>query len=180
MNVHALIPLIAVIAYIPLLVILWLNRPWDSKRRFFFLFLVPALLWSLGDFLFRIGWFTLDKFLIAKIILCIAIWMGIQFHYFLRSFYRPQRIRIPFAYALLVAAIVLASLGYIPQGIDVTGSNIVINYGFAIVAVVFPFFILIGKDIYSLIQILRVSTDPMWRPIMIIRGDSRRSQSNLR
>ena len=53
MNPQALIPLIATIAYIPCLVILLENRPWQLRQKLFFLLLISAMLWSATDILFR-------------------------------------------------------------------------------------------------------------------------------
>jgi hypothetical protein len=87
MSAQILIPLIATIAYIPLFVILLSNRPWQRSHRIFLLFLIPAVLWSLSTFLSMSNLLTHNKSLEVKIILCIAILMLVQFHYFVRSFY---------------------------------------------------------------------------------------------
>jgi diguanylate cyclase (GGDEF)-like protein len=163
MNTHALIPLIATIAYIPLLVILLANQPWDRKQKFFFLSLVPAILWSLADIFGRSDFFMEDKLLWVKAVLCVVLWMGVQGHYFLRSFYSTQRIRIPFAYILVVGVVVLAGLDYIPQGIGITPSGIQVIYGYWWLSIVFILLALIGKDIHSLIQKLKLSADILER-----------------
>lgn len=164
MNTYALVPLIATIAYIPLFVILFLNHPWDRKQRCFFLFLIPAMLWSFSDIFFRSDWFMQDKLLLVKVGLCAAMWMGIGLHYFLRSFYQAQRSKVPWAYIIiLIGTIVLAALGYIPQSIDMVNGNIVVNYGSATIAMVLLIAIFVGRDIYILTQKLRFSTDPDWR-----------------
>ena len=164
MNSHALVPLIATIAYIPLLVILLANRPWDRKQRFFFLFLIPVILWSLGDLFFRSDFLMQDKILIAEVVLCIMIWMLIQFHYFLSSYYQPQRIKIPLAYIFLVSAITLALLGYIPRGIEVTASGINVDYGIWIIVIGLLFLFNVGaKDIHSLLRRYKISPDSVER-----------------
>ncbi len=164
MNNQALIPLIATIAYIPLFVILLANRPWQRQERYFLLFLVPATLWSLSGFLFRSDFFMPHKLLIVQALICIVIWMVIQFHYVLRSFYEPQRLKIPLAYIFLVSTIALAWLGYIPRDIEITASGINVDYGPWILAIALALlFILTPKDIYSLLRRLRVSPDPLER-----------------
>jgi hypothetical protein len=85
METHSLVPLLAAIAYVPLLVVLVVNRPWGRQQRVFFWFLVPAMLWSVMDFFGRSAVIE-DKVVAVRIVLSIAIWMGVQFHYFLRSF----------------------------------------------------------------------------------------------
>jgi len=129
MNVQALIPLIAGVAYIPIFVILLTNRPWQNKQKIFLLFLIPAMLWSLSDVFFHSTLFMADKLLLVKFVLCFAIWMMVQYHYFLRSFYRIQGVKVPIVYGVLVGIIILSALDYIPGGIDVTNSGVHVDYG---------------------------------------------------
>jgi diguanylate cyclase (GGDEF)-like protein/putative nucleotidyltransferase with HDIG domain len=163
MNIHTLVPLIATIAYVPLLAILLANRPWQSRQKFFFLFLIPAILWSASDIFFRSGFFMPDKLLLVKIVLCAAIWMGIQYRYFMQSFYKSDVAKKPFAYILLAAFMGLAALGYIPQGITVTTSNIYVDYGVWLALVAAILFIITGRDIYYLIRKLKVSGNEVER-----------------
>ena len=163
MNTHALIPLIATIAYIPLFVVLFSNRPWGRKQKFFLLLLIPAVLWSLSGFFFRSGFLVPHRLLLTKVGICFGIWMGVQYHYFLRSFYRLQRVRIPLAYILVVSMAVLAVLGYIPQGMDITASGINVQYGSWFILIVSCIFALGGRDIYSLAHRHRVLADPAER-----------------
>jgi len=164
MNTHALIPLIATIAYIPLFGILLSNRPWDRKRRLFLLFLIPAILWSFTDILFRGDFFIQDKLLLFKFGTCFAIWMVVQFHYLVCSFYRPQGVKIPLAYAFLIGVITLAVLGYIPRSIEVAPGSISVAYGIWIIIIgLFMAFALGARDIYSLVRRHRVSVDPQER-----------------
>jgi diguanylate cyclase (GGDEF)-like protein/putative nucleotidyltransferase with HDIG domain len=158
MNVHVIIPLIATIAYIPLFVILLSNRPWNRKQRFFFPFLVPAILWSLVGFFGCSDFFMPHKLLLAKVALCVVVWMLVQLHYFICSFYQSERMKIPLAYIFPIATIVLATLGYIPRGIEITASGAVIDYGVWIIAICLLCLFTVGvRDIYSLIQKYRLS-----------------------
>jgi diguanylate cyclase (GGDEF)-like protein/putative nucleotidyltransferase with HDIG domain len=160
MNVEALVPLIAAIAYIPLFVILLSSRPWDRKQKFFFLFLITALFWSLSTFLSRSDLLIHNKLLEVRIVICVVFWMLIQFHYFVYSFYRSERIKIALAYIFPIATIALAALGYIPQSVEVTASSISVDYGPWIIAIVLPFlFTVAAKDVYSLLQRRKISPD---------------------
>ena len=160
MNTHTLVPLIATIAYIPLLAILLVNRPWQSRQKLFFLFLVPAILWSASDIVFRSAFFMQDKLLLVKIVLCVAIWMIIQYRYFLQSFYKSDVAKKPFAYIILAAFIGLVALGYVPQSITVTADNILVDYGVWIVVTAAALLIIVGRDMYYLIRKLKVSANP--------------------
>jgi diguanylate cyclase (GGDEF)-like protein len=160
MNVEVLVPLIATIAYIPLFVILLYSRPWYSKQKFFLLFLITAVFWSLSTFLSRSDLLIHNKPLEVKIVICAVFWMLIQFHYFVYSFYRSERIKIPLAYIFPIAAIALAALGYIPLSVEVTASSISVDYGPWIIAIVLPFLFTVGaKDIYSLLRRRKISPD---------------------
>ena len=164
MNTHVFIPLIATVAYIPLFVILLANRPWQRKQKLFFLFLIPAILWSLSTIIFRSDFFAQEKLLLIKIVICINVWMLVQFHYFLHSFYQFGRTRIPLVYIFVVSTIVLATLGYIPQSIEVTARSINVEYGVWTIAVFLLFlFTIVVKDLYSLWQRYRISPDPAER-----------------
>jgi len=157
-NASALIPLIASIAYIPLFVILLSNRPWQRGHRLFLLFLIPAVLWSLSIVLFRSDFLMPYKLLLIRIGICLVIWMLVQLHYFISSFYKSERIKIPLAYIFLVSTAALALLGYIPRGIEVTASSINVDYGPWIIAIGLLFLSTVGaKDMYSLIQRYRLS-----------------------
>ena len=162
--VIATIATIATIAYIPLFVVLLSNRPWNRKQRFFFLFLVPAILWSFVGFFGSSDFFMPYKLVLAKVALCLLIWMLVQLHYFICSFYQSERIKIPWAYIFLIATIVLAALGYIPRGIEVTASGVVINYGPWIFAIGLLFLSIVGgRDVYSLVQKYKLSPNPVER-----------------
>jgi diguanylate cyclase (GGDEF)-like protein/putative nucleotidyltransferase with HDIG domain len=164
MNVDVLIPLIATIAYIPLFVILLSDRPWQRRHRFFLLFLIPAMLWSLSIVLFRSDFLMSYKLLLSKIGICLFIWMLAQLHYFICSFYQSERIKIPLAYLFPVATIVLAALGHIPQHIEVIASGINVDYGPWIIAIGLLFLSTVGiRDIYSLIRKYRLSPNPAER-----------------
>ena len=118
MNTQTLIPLVATIAYIPLFVILLANRPWQRQQKFFLSFLIAALLWSISDIFARSDLFLQDKLFLSQIVIFSGLWMMVQYHYFLRSFYETRRVRIPLVYGVLAVFIVLAARGYIPHRVD--------------------------------------------------------------
>jgi len=71
---------------------------------------------------------------------------------------------MPFAYLFLIATIVLAALGHIPQGIEVTASGINVDYGIWIIATCLLFLSTVGlRDILSLIRKYRLSANPSER-----------------
>ena len=157
MNGHVLIPLVATIAYVPLLVIVLSNRPWQLRQRLFFLFLIPAMLWSATDIFFRSGFFMQHKLLLVEIVLFFAVWMIIQYRFFLQSFYKSDVPRRPFSYIILAAFIVLVVLDYIPRGINITPDNIYVDYGPWVIVIAGSMLAITSKEIYNLIRKLRVS-----------------------
>jgi len=100
-NIHSLIPLIATVAYIPLLILLLANRPWKRQQQIFVIFLTSVMLWSFGDFLFRSDYLTNEKIILAKGILCVLTLAVTQLHYYLRSFYNNRDPQFPLAYLLM-------------------------------------------------------------------------------
>jgi len=159
MNIHALVPLIATIAYIPLVIILLTNRPWQSQQKLFFLFLVPAMLWSIIDILFRGDFLMQYKLPLIQVGLCAAIWMVIQYRYFLQSFYKSDVVRKPFAYIILAVFIVLVIMGHIPRGITIATDGIDVDYGAVLLVMAGILLIITSKDFYLLVRKLRVSAD---------------------
>jgi diguanylate cyclase (GGDEF)-like protein len=163
MNIYALIPLIASIAYIPLFAILLTNRPWQSQQRLFLIFLIPAISWSLSDMLFRSDFFMPNKFLLVDLVLCSGVWMVVQYHYFLRSFYQTRPIKIPLVYGVLAGFLVLAALGYVPKGIDITASGIHVDYGNWMLLPAAILLVVVAKDVFSLWQKRRASVSILER-----------------
>ena len=165
MNAQTLIPLIATVMYVPLFVILLSGRPWETKQRYFFFFLIPAIVWSAIAFLGYSDFFIGGMEFSIKFGICTAIWMLVQLHYFIRSFYRSDRIRAPLAYLFVLATVVLVALGRIPQSIELSGGGIInVNYGPWLVVVSLLFLAIIGtRDIYSLLQKHRLSPNPAER-----------------
>jgi diguanylate cyclase (GGDEF)-like protein/putative nucleotidyltransferase with HDIG domain len=163
MNTQILIPLGASIAYVPCLIILFDNRPWQLRQKLFFLFLISAMLWSVADVFFRSDFFMGDKLLLVRMVLCLAIWMIIQFRYLGQSFYKSDVAKPPFAYIILVASIALAALGNMPQDITFTSSGIDVDYGIWMSLLVGIVLIIGGKDIYHLIRKLKVSANAVER-----------------
>jgi len=166
MTANAAIPLIAAIAYIPLFAILLYSRPWNAKQKFFFLFLVAAVFWSLSTFFsMRIlsvqGEVPSDLATIhVRVVICIAIWMLVQFHYAVAAFYRSGRMGIPWCYLFVIATIVLAALGRIPIAVS-TANGVSVDYGPWILAIALLFLFTAGRtDVQSLIRAYRVSSDP--------------------
>ena len=157
MNIYALFPLIATIAYIPLLVTTIGTRPWLRKHKLFTLFLIAAMAWSLTSFFLRSNFFPQLNFFLLQLILITFAWMVVQFHCFTSSFFAPGEGRwLPFAYSSLLASITLVLLGYMPEGITASGDKLYLDYGTGIIFLAIPLLTLAARNVYVFQKRLRV------------------------
>ncbi|MFC2018569.1 diguanylate cyclase [Chloroflexota bacterium] len=162
MNVYALFPLIAIIAYIPLIVTTASSRPWQKKHSLFILFLSAATMWSLTDYIFRSNLLPQYSFLLFKLIVIIYVWMVVQFHCFTSSFFAPGQGRwLPFAYTSLAATIILAAVGIVPAGVVNVGDKLYPDYGLGIIFIAIPLLVLAGRNVYVFWRRLRILDNPV-------------------
>src|SRR4030042_2942433 len=124
MNIHALIPLIAAVAYIPLFLILINNRPWQRQHRLFAAYLIVAVFWSVADIFGRSYFFMDRKVLLLQIVVFAFLLTCVQSHYFVASFYRNVSFKFPVAYGIPALGIVLMVLGYIPESITIINGGV--------------------------------------------------------
>ncbi len=162
MNIYALFPLIATIAYIPLLVTTIGSRPWMRKHKLFTLFLIVAMAWSLTSFFLRSNFFPQLNFFLLQLILITFSWMVVQFHCFISSFFAPgERRWLPFAYGSLLAIITLVLLGYIPEGVTTSGGKLYLDYGRGVIFLAIPLLALAARDVYVFRKRLRTLDNPV-------------------
>jgi diguanylate cyclase (GGDEF)-like protein len=163
MNIYALFPLIAIGAYIPLLVITIGSRPWRRQHRLFSLFLVAAIMWSLIDYFLRSNFFPEYNVFFLRGLLVALMWMTVQLHCFTSSFFPPRAKRwLPFAWASLGVVVVLAALGYLGQGVTpIDGYKLYLNYGPWIVFMAIPMVTLAARNIYVFSKRLKTIDNPM-------------------
>jgi len=162
MSIYAILPLIATAAYIPLMAITIGSRPWRRQHTLFILFLVPAMLWSLFDFFLRGNFFPQYNLFLFRGLLIALMWMAVQLHCFMSSFYGPRQGRwLPFAYGSLAVVVALILLGYIGQGvISINGDRLYPDYGPGIYVLVAPLIVLGGRNIYVFWKRLKVLNNP--------------------
>ena len=161
MNVYALLPLIAVIAYIPLLITTICSRPWHKRHILFFIFLGSAIIWSLIDYLFVGNIFPQSNQLILKLLITFFVVVAVQFHAFLSSFYPADKGRwLPFAYVSLAVAIVLIMLGHITGDIIIDGNMIYGTYSAGVFVILACMLILVVRNYYIFIRMLKTLENP--------------------
>jgi diguanylate cyclase (GGDEF)-like protein/putative nucleotidyltransferase with HDIG domain len=162
MNIHALIPLVATIAYIPLIITTASNRPWQKRHTLFILFLIPAMAWSFADYLFRSNYFPEDNLFLLEFIMIACALMVVQFHCFTSSFYAPSQGRwLPFAYISLVVIVVCVILGYVVDGVTNVDGRLYSDYGIGIILLIVSFLTLAGRNIYALRKKLKMLDNPV-------------------
>jgi diguanylate cyclase (GGDEF)-like protein/putative nucleotidyltransferase with HDIG domain len=159
MNIHALIPLIAAVAYIPLFLILVNSRPWHRQHKLFLVYLIAAAFWSFADIFGRSDFFMAHKFLLVQIVIFAFLLTCVQSHYFVASFYRKQDFKFPIAYGIPALGIVLMVFGYIPENV-ITDGGVTPVYGSWIYLLGFLLLILGITDIYFLVRRFRILADP--------------------
>jgi len=164
MDIHYLIPLVAAAIYVSLLIVIIVNRSWQRQHKFFIIYLVAAVLWSFSDFLLRSDFFMGYKLLVFRVTICASMWWAVQLYYFVRSFLgQSAGWGIRFGYALLAVFVAIAAAGYAPPSIIFSEGVVDPSYGWWIILYVVPFVILAGLGVRSLVQRLRVLTDPIER-----------------
>ncbi|MCK4697486.1 MAG: diguanylate cyclase, partial [Dehalococcoidia bacterium] len=126
----------------------------------FLLFLITAVLWSFTTFLSRM--ISPNELNGVRIVICLLFWMLVQLHYFIRSFYQHERVKIPSAYVFVIATIILAWA--VRNDLFVYSHTGDVHYGPLIIALVLTFLLTVGvKDVISLRRQHSISPDPAER-----------------
>ncbi|MBN1376534.1 MAG: diguanylate cyclase [Dehalococcoidia bacterium] len=163
MTAYSLIPLVAVIAYVPLMIIMITSRPWKKQNWYFVLYLIAAMVWSSVSFLLHSSFLIEYQLLLAKLNICTFLWMAMQLYLFSRSFgYGPYSIQLAIGYCLLAGSIVLAVLGYIPQSVKVD-NGVSISLGLWLVVLFVPLVLLMADNVIAQVRKLRGLTDQVQR-----------------
>jgi diguanylate cyclase (GGDEF)-like protein/putative nucleotidyltransferase with HDIG domain len=162
MNIYALFPLIAIIAYIPLLLTTASSRPWQRRHTLFILFLIAAMLWSLSDYFYRSNFAPQHTVFLGKIVMSMFVCMGVQFYCFVSSFFPSGQGRwLPFAYGSLVAMVALVMLGYVTAGVEVIHDRLYPRYSIGVLFIIIPLVILLIKSNYVLWKRLKSLDNPI-------------------
>jgi hypothetical protein len=159
MNIGTLVSLLATIAYIPLLILLSTNRPWQRRQNLFAAFLAGMMIWSLGTFLFRSDFFMDEKLLLAKVTLSFLALSIAPLHYFLRIYYENTRPGIPIAWVFSGITIVIILL-FLPESVKFENGPVPV-YGPWLYAVMLFNFLLLGRDLFLIARKLGKVADPV-------------------
>ena len=158
MNIYSIIPVAAMLAYIPLLATTATLRPMKRTQLFFAVFLVAAITWSLVDYFFRANLFPQHNLLLLKLILVAYAWMAAQFHVFTSSFFPPSMKRwLPLAWIMLGSVILMVALDFTPVGLIVDGDKLYPEYGYGVAVMAAMLVGLLGRNLYIFWRKLKVS-----------------------
>ena len=142
MNVLALIPLLAVLAYGTLFT-LALRNPRRSERRAFTLYLVSAGLWSFLSFLLRLDYPFLQQYTLtgSKVLILSFTWMALAYYHFVQVFVqKPPGREIYLGSGFILIFAVLAGLGELPRDAYSANGILYIDNGPAL----YPYTLFIG------------------------------------
>jgi diguanylate cyclase (GGDEF)-like protein len=162
MNIYTLFPLIAVVAYVPLLITTLSSRPWQTRHKLFILLLMSAMSWSLTSVLLRSNFFPQHSFFLLQLILVTYTFTAIQFYIFISSFFAPgERRLLPLAYATLALILTLIALGVMPEGVYAEGDRLYLDYGTGIIFLIVPLMVLGGRAWFLFWRRLKILDNPM-------------------
>jgi diguanylate cyclase (GGDEF)-like protein/putative nucleotidyltransferase with HDIG domain len=162
MNAYAVAPLVAVIAYIPLLLTTISSRPWQRRNILFTVFLLAALSWSLIDFFYRGNFFPEHNNILFRLVVISFSVMVVQFHHFTTSFYPPRKNKwLIFAYLTLIPTITLTALGYVTSDVATSGNLVSGKYLIGVIFVAIPIVTLAARNFYVFGKMLKNQTNPV-------------------
>ena len=162
MATQSFIPLLAALIYVPLFLVVIINRPWQKQHKLFILYLAATTLWGFSSFLLVSNFLMEYKLLLFRVTICSSLWWVVQLYYFARSFlHLPGGFGIWFGYASLASLVTLAALGYAPPSITFEdGIFIGPSYGWWFGLYIGPMLVLAGLGLYGLLRRLKIVTAP--------------------
>ena len=162
MNAYSLAPLIATIAYIPLLIITAGSRPWQRRHMLFILFLISAMVWSFVVFLFRGNLLPEYNSFLFKLSMMLFAITAVQLHCFTSSFYPQGQGRwLPFAYISLLPISIIVFLGYVTSDAVSNEPYVHGSYRIGVLIAALPLLVFAARNIYVLRGMLRHISNPV-------------------
>ncbi len=164
MNTHAIIPLVSLIAYIPLMLVT-LRRPRIRLYRSFAFYLLGTMLWSFSSFGAHAP-LNKDHTVIWVIFINLFFLLVVAtYHHFVRAFLnKPNGIRVPLTYIFVVIMGLL--MGFQVLRLEAhTGAEggLFVSYGYVLHIHGLFGFIVVGSAAYALVQRFRQLSDPLDR-----------------
>jgi diguanylate cyclase (GGDEF)-like protein len=161
MNINSILPLVATIAFIPILVIIISNRPWKRQHLIFILYIVAGIAFSFFSFLMRSDFFPDQRTILFKLTLFSFMWLVVQFFYFVRYFlYKSTGITIFIGYTFLAILIIAMATGLIPQSLTVSDGLVAPRLGYWLIPIIVVPIAMAIVATYELIVRYKSSIDP--------------------
>ncbi|HJX03016.1 MAG TPA: diguanylate cyclase [Dehalococcoidia bacterium] len=164
MNIISLLPLLAALAYIPLVVISLTTRPWHKHHLIFIIFLLAGMLWSLSTFFMRSDYLMEQKLLLFKMTTISYFLFIVQFYFFIKYFlHKRAGPGVYFGFALLGVVTIGSILGYIPESLTIERGTVSPKLGLWFYPIMLALYGLASHAIYMLIKRFKSSSDPIER-----------------
>src|SRR3972149_2090567 len=149
MDPYAIAPLVATIAYIPLLITTASSRPWQKRHTLFILFLLSAISWSFVTYIYRSNLLPDFGNTFFKLTVIFFAVTAVQFHSFTSSFYpQGQKRWLFFAYSSLIPICIFVLLGYVTSDVYFDGSQVRSSYILGILLVSLPLLVIVARNLY--------------------------------
>jgi diguanylate cyclase (GGDEF)-like protein/putative nucleotidyltransferase with HDIG domain len=163
-SVYSLLPLLSTIAYV-FLIATALKRARNKEIKAFITYLIVSLLFSVGTFILFADFFP-DRIGILGITPGLfGILMAISYYHFVCAFtHKTGRLAVWLGYAVVAFIMLpLASLGYIPESVQLTSAGLQIEFGVFVYPLTIFGFSYIALSVFRLLQRRRELTDPLER-----------------
>jgi signal transduction histidine kinase len=168
MSVHAIIPLVSFLAYIPLIRMIVLRRPGARVHRVFALYLTTAMVWSFTSFIAHLDPYPAHTPICVKLIITTCVWMTVTYYHFVRAYLnKPNGLGVSLGYVFLGVIAILVATQDFPRSAETSGGALHIEYGplfYLLPAFLFP---LTGMAAFSLVQRFRGLSDSLGRRTIV-------------
>lgn len=164
MTGYWLIPLVALLAYLLPLTIVLRDRG-RRARSPLLLYLIASAAWALSSFMVQANYFPAQLSLWGGLLPVTGLWAVVGYCHLVCAFTRNHVVTwTVLGYAFIVAIMVLAGLGYIPQSLQYAGgAEANIYYGPWLYLMIMGGAWFTGLSIFYLVQTYRASRDPETR-----------------
>jgi diguanylate cyclase (GGDEF)-like protein len=161
MYIYQYVPAVAALIYISLLFVVIFSRPWSRQHKFFMIYLVASILWSLSDFVMRSPYFENQKLFFFRLVTTFTLLWGTQLFYFVRSFFHlPGGFGVKFGYSATALFALLCAIGLIPPGVNLEGGIVTPVYGLWMVLYIGPLLVLSIIGMSFFFKKLRAQNNP--------------------
>jgi diguanylate cyclase (GGDEF)-like protein/putative nucleotidyltransferase with HDIG domain len=162
LGAYTLAPLVATIAFIPLLVVVAMNQPWQKRHFLFFIYMLFSMVWNLSAYFFRANTFPEQMVFFSRFTLVMFMASTVMFHFFISSYYPQGKGKwLPFAGASTVVGVFVIMMGWVTGDVIVDGAKIYPQYTLGVFALAIPLLVLYFRNMYVFRQVLKNTNDPL-------------------